>query len=178
LGFTGLPWTYDNKQDGPKNVKSRIDRAVACPAWSLALPDAPLQHILSFRSDHLPLLLYLFKPQAHRNFKQWYRYEAFWEREPSLDDTIKEAWLRRGENENLGQISSSLQGVMSDLKTWSKKTIGSVHRKLDTYRKRLEILATKRTPTTKEKGKSSLLKWRNCCTKKKSYSANAPEPYG
>jgi hypothetical protein len=115
-----------------------------------------LQHIPSFRSDHLPLLLNLFKPQTRRNFKQCYRYEAFWEREPSLDDTIKEAWLRRRENENLGQIASSLQGVMSDLKTWSKKTIGSVPRKLDTYRKRLEILATKRDTNSQGERKKLL----------------------
>jgi endonuclease/exonuclease/phosphatase family metal-dependent hydrolase len=62
LGYTGLPWTYDNKQEGSKNVKSRIDMVVACPAWSLELPEASLHHIPSFRSDHLPLLLKLFKP--------------------------------------------------------------------------------------------------------------------
>jgi endonuclease/exonuclease/phosphatase family metal-dependent hydrolase len=31
LGFTGLPWTYNNKQKGKKNVRVRLDRAVASP---------------------------------------------------------------------------------------------------------------------------------------------------
>jgi hypothetical protein len=29
LGYSGLPWPYDHKQEGPKNV--RLDRVVACP---------------------------------------------------------------------------------------------------------------------------------------------------
>jgi hypothetical protein len=39
--------------------------------------------------------------------------------------------LKQGGNEHLGQIASKLQGVMSDLRTWSKKTIGSVPKKVD-----------------------------------------------
>lgn len=29
LGFHGVPWTYNNKQASNKNVKVRLDRAVA-----------------------------------------------------------------------------------------------------------------------------------------------------
>jgi hypothetical protein len=34
LGFTGLPWTLDNKQAGDRNVKVRLDRVVATTSWS------------------------------------------------------------------------------------------------------------------------------------------------
>jgi hypothetical protein len=27
IGFTGTPWTYDNKRQGDRNVKVRLDRA-------------------------------------------------------------------------------------------------------------------------------------------------------
>jgi hypothetical protein len=33
VGFIGLPWTYDNKQLGERNVKVRLDRVVASPNW-------------------------------------------------------------------------------------------------------------------------------------------------
>jgi hypothetical protein len=52
LGFVGLPWTYDNKQEGSRNVKVRFDRAVASPAWADSFPDAQLHHLTSSRSDH------------------------------------------------------------------------------------------------------------------------------
>lgn len=56
LSFTGVPWTYDNKQDGDRNVKVRLDRVVASPSWSSWFPDARLQHLTSSRSDHCPIL--------------------------------------------------------------------------------------------------------------------------
>jgi endonuclease/exonuclease/phosphatase family metal-dependent hydrolase len=31
LGFTGVPYTYDNRRHGRANVRVRLDRAVACP---------------------------------------------------------------------------------------------------------------------------------------------------
>jgi hypothetical protein len=34
LGYKGNPFTYDNKQAGRRNVKVRLDRAMACPLWS------------------------------------------------------------------------------------------------------------------------------------------------
>jgi hypothetical protein len=33
LGFNGLLWTFDNKKKGERNVKVRLDRAVASPSW-------------------------------------------------------------------------------------------------------------------------------------------------
>jgi endonuclease/exonuclease/phosphatase family metal-dependent hydrolase len=38
LGFSGLPWTYNNKQKGRKNVRVRLDRATASPEWSNHFP--------------------------------------------------------------------------------------------------------------------------------------------
>jgi hypothetical protein len=58
LGFRGRPWTYDNKQAGERNVKVRLDCAVAnlgCADW---FPDAILEHIVSPRSNHCPIVLH------------------------------------------------------------------------------------------------------------------------
>jgi exonuclease III len=57
IGFRGLPWTYENKQSSPRNVRVRLDRAVASPSWSTWFPEAKLQHIVSSRSDHCPIYL-------------------------------------------------------------------------------------------------------------------------
>jgi endonuclease/exonuclease/phosphatase family metal-dependent hydrolase len=57
IGFTGTPWTFDNKQKGDINVKIRLDRAVASPEWSLRFPNTRLRHIISSRLEHSPLLL-------------------------------------------------------------------------------------------------------------------------
>lgn len=57
LGFRGPKWTYDNKQEGQKNVRARLDRAVASSCWSNEFKEATIEHICTTRSDHLPLLL-------------------------------------------------------------------------------------------------------------------------
>ena len=77
-GFHGTPWTYNNKQEGSKNVKVRSFRAVACPQWSSLFPDCKVSHIMSSRSDHCPLLIQLFGfPRKCRIVKQL-KYEAYW----------------------------------------------------------------------------------------------------
>ena len=57
LGFTGLPWTYDNMQAGRRNVRVRLDRAVATSSWSNMFEHAALDHLVSPCSDHCPILL-------------------------------------------------------------------------------------------------------------------------
>lgn len=88
INFVGPPWTYDNKRKDKANVKARIDRAVASPAWSNLFPTAKLTHICSSRSDHLPLLLDCDLSSQQQKFQHTPRYEYMWEREPSLDDVI------------------------------------------------------------------------------------------
>jgi exonuclease III len=69
LGFSGLPWTYDNKQAGVRNVKVCLDRAVATPSWSEWFPDATVQHIVTSRSDHCPLFLDLERDRGAQDMK-------------------------------------------------------------------------------------------------------------
>jgi exonuclease III len=59
LGYVGCPWTFDNNQSGRKNVRVRLDRAVACPSWSQLYPQATVQHLVSSRSDHCPIVISL-----------------------------------------------------------------------------------------------------------------------
>jgi endonuclease/exonuclease/phosphatase family metal-dependent hydrolase len=57
LGFTGVPFTYDNKRSGNANVKVRLDRAVANPAWRDRFVNARVNHHVSPCSDHCPISL-------------------------------------------------------------------------------------------------------------------------
>jgi endonuclease/exonuclease/phosphatase family metal-dependent hydrolase len=59
LGFRGLPWTYNNKQSAERNVRVRLDRAIATTNWSHLFPGASVEHLVSPRSDHCPLLIKL-----------------------------------------------------------------------------------------------------------------------
>jgi endonuclease/exonuclease/phosphatase family metal-dependent hydrolase len=91
INFVGPPWTYDNKRKHDKNVKARIDRAVAAPSWSRMYPMSKLTHICSSRSDHLPLLFDCENLVPQDKPPPSVRYEHMWERDPNLQTVIEEA---------------------------------------------------------------------------------------
>jgi hypothetical protein len=95
LGFIGTPWTFDNHQQGERNVRVRLDRAVATPEWSSMFPQVQVSHIQSSRSDHTPLLLAADEVSNDRPKRPIRRYEVAWERIPSPPAAITEAWSRR-----------------------------------------------------------------------------------
>lgn len=47
IGFSGLPWTYDNGQPGRHNVKVHLDRVVASTTWSCLFEQAAVEHLVS-----------------------------------------------------------------------------------------------------------------------------------
>jgi hypothetical protein len=142
LGFFCLPWTYNNKQAGERNVKVRLDRAVANLCWSEWFPEASVQHIVSSRSDHCPLFLDLEHDKGVHKSKQIMRYEIMWEREESLPMEIKTAWEGGTKAQSLGDIAHSLGRVMVSLRKWSSEKFGSVTKELNTIRKGMEELSS------------------------------------
>jgi exonuclease III len=56
LGFSGVPWTFNNKQTRGRNVKVRLDSAVASSSWINWFSSARVNHLMTPRSDHLPIL--------------------------------------------------------------------------------------------------------------------------
>jgi endonuclease/exonuclease/phosphatase family metal-dependent hydrolase len=84
VGYTGVPWTFDNKQAGGRNVRVRLDRAVASPSWSEWFPQVRVKHLISASSDHCPIFLDLEKDHNVQPQRRTARYEVMWEREETL----------------------------------------------------------------------------------------------
>jgi hypothetical protein len=154
LGFNGTPWTYDNKRQGKENVKVRLDRVVASPSWSDIYPQSNVSHLTSSRSDHCPILLKLFQDNASPRTNCALRYEACWESEESLAEEIKVAWENHSKPRDLGQVAANLSGVMDCLQSWSKKTVGSVSKRIEKLRKKLESINMRNLDHEQQKKKS------------------------
>jgi hypothetical protein len=140
LDFRGKPWTFDNKQAGERNVRVRLNRAVVSPSWSSWFPEPTLQHIVSPRSDHCPILLHMVTRDESCKTQHIFRYEVMWERETTLPEEIKTAWERGNSVNNLMDIADSLQGVKRQLTSWSKSKFGAVTKELAKLPQRLECL--------------------------------------
>ena len=139
LGFSGHPFTYDNRRSGRANVQVRLDRAVASNDWRDMFMQASVAHLVSSASDHSPLLL-KFSLEQDRRPRSSRRYELMWERSPALEAIITKSWSSKGTKRNLGDVREALATVMADLHTWSKKTFGNVTCELEKSRTRLEEL--------------------------------------
>ena len=61
LGFSGLPFTWDNKQDGVENVKDPLDRALGNEALRQLFEVVRVKHISMVHSDHYMILTELKK---------------------------------------------------------------------------------------------------------------------
>ena len=137
LGFSGLPWTYDNRKSGGRNVKVRLDRGVATRSWLNRLFDASVTHLTSPCSDHCPLLLRVVLEQGRSAGARQAYYEIMWERDATPDERVQSAWSNGVTHGDLGVVYSALNGVLSALKSWSACHFGSVRKELERLRMQL-----------------------------------------
>jgi hypothetical protein len=140
IGFAGLPWTYDNKRGGKRNVEERLDRVVASPSWSSLFSNACVKHLTSPCSDYCPILLQMYQGKGAEKLNKIRRYEIMWEREESLGQEIEAAWEAAGAKPCLGAVSKALKEVMCSLQQWSHDKFRSVRKKLEDLRRKLEAL--------------------------------------
>jgi hypothetical protein len=140
LGFSGPCWTYNNKQKGIRNVKVRLDRAVACPLWSNMFPHAEVKHLISSRSDHLPILINLQKNDEFPRGNGCFRYEMMWERVESLEEEINVAWNGHVRANCLQNVHQKLKSTMVCLKSWSRENFGAVSKEINKIKNRLQWL--------------------------------------
>lgn len=105
IGFSGLPYTFDNKQSGQRNVKVCLDRAVTDDRWRTIFTEAQLVHLVSPCSDHCPLLVRLAQEEQVRPRHKCLQYEIYWERDATLPERIAWTW---NETERKGTFGGHL----------------------------------------------------------------------
>ena len=90
VGFVGNPFTWNNNRKGVENIKERLDRGLASPAWIHLHLDLSLLHLPAINSDHNLITLntnttscFLLRP---------FRFEEFWSEDPFCGQVIEIAW--------------------------------------------------------------------------------------
>lgn len=107
-------------------MRARLDRGVASPEWCGLFPQAYVQHIVTSRSDHFPLLLSLDHETTSSGNNRPFRYEMTWERVQSLEAMVKDSWGSVENAKTLADVARKLGQVQKSLTTWAKKDFGSI----------------------------------------------------
>jgi hypothetical protein len=115
LGFSGIPFSFDNKRKGRANVKVWLDRVVSCPAWRYMFSDTRVKHLTSPCSDHRPLHVSIVQEERETHPKPRRHYEIMWERSAELAEQIELAWAGAGTKASLGEVRQRLDKGMTEL---------------------------------------------------------------
>ncbi|CAM8982876.1 unnamed protein product [Rhodiola kirilowii] len=135
LGYKGYKFTYSNRRQGSEEVASRLDRAVGDDLWVDRFPNAIVEHLISHRSDHCPLLL-SFDGIIQVNHKL-FRFESMWMRDTSLVDMVRDSWTP---NKTGITLNSKLTDLSQHLNRWNKRNFGNVGSHLKRLKEELAVV--------------------------------------
>jgi exonuclease III len=110
LGYYGLPYTWDNKQEGLRNVKARLDRALVDEDFASLFGSTTVYHIQTTISDHCALLVDIKKEEAkygHSNQMKPFRYENMWRQHEDYPDVVTKAWNLSGDTMDLSSLKEN-----------------------------------------------------------------------
>jgi len=139
LGFIGLPYTWDNRQQGADNIKVRLDRAFATESFSDLFRETKVWNMQTTESDHSCLIIECNCSNRGRSRKQkknWY--ENMWRRDPSYMKLVEDAWGDGAAVHDMNQLHHTLGKMQSSLREWEVSIFGSVRTDLARLRRELE----------------------------------------
>ena len=141
LGYYGLPYTWDNRQQGTRNFKVRLDRGLGDDKFLECFHNTTVNHIQCTESDHCALLIAVRRSDwmDEARLIRPFRFENAWTRHDTYNQVVHEAWTSGCHD--LASLYGALGVVRNRLQNWSKSEFGSVKKQIRTMRQKLEIFA-------------------------------------
>lgn len=131
LGFSGLPYTRNNRRfDGPV-AWVRLDQALASSDWMLKFPTARLHHLSGFSFDHKPI--WLCSDDVHTRFyrtQRPFRFEAMWVKDERCEEVVHSAWDMGSDRDPMSSVLMKVGHCQDQLATWNKNVFRNVCWKL------------------------------------------------
>ena len=135
LGFVGKKFTWKGQRCGGL-VLERLDRAVANNHWLSQNPGTKVQHLHSYSSDHLAIIVKPegIVPRQNRSFK----FEQMWLRDRGCSDTVISAWGLSLMGAKMPEVARKIHTCGEKLSEWSKNNFGSIRKLLEEKKKLLD----------------------------------------
>ena len=150
LGFSGYPYTWDNKRDGDENIQVRLDRATCNEGFLQLFPETEVEHILTEESDHQAILVRAQEtaPRRCNGSVRPFRFEEAWTRHEQYDTMIEQAWMAAGTgDEGLSAAWRKFATMTGSMQRWAREVFGSIRRQIKTLKAQL-LEATERALVT------------------------------
>lgn len=159
LGYHGLPYTWDNRQEADRNVKVRLDRGFGDDKFMEIMGESEVFHVPLVESDHCGLLVEvreneLARRRRRRRKPKPFRYENMWKSHGEYMEFVNRVWDPSSDPPDLSVASSALLSLQGSLKTWDREVFGSVKQQVQQLRAELETERSTtlyRGPTDKER---------------------------
>ncbi|KAL5559046.1 hypothetical protein UlMin_035257 [Ulmus minor] len=87
---SGGNYSWSNRRQGNRRIRSKIDRAVANEEWWRSFPNASIRMLPQTTSDHNPQILYCFEQNSFA--KRPFRFEAMWIEDKRSYWVVNQAW--------------------------------------------------------------------------------------
>ncbi|XP_048496207.1 uncharacterized protein LOC125495509 [Beta vulgaris subsp. vulgaris] len=120
---SGRYFTWNNKQDGPKIVFSRINRVIATQKWLDSFELVVVVVMPEGSYDHTPVVLQVY-PQIHK--KKPFRFLNMWCHHQALSDTVQQVWSNHVHGCVMFRVMQKLKQVKIALKSLNKEGFGDV----------------------------------------------------
>jgi hypothetical protein len=128
LGFVGNKFTWSNCRIGRENIRERLNRGLANRNWVHLFPNALVNHLPAFQSDHCPILIST--TGSYRNLLKPFHFEAFWTWDQSSHSVVALAWLSKVEGSPTFFLSRKWKCMKNALKVWNQHHFGHIQHKI------------------------------------------------
>ncbi|XP_045789301.1 uncharacterized protein LOC123884274 [Trifolium pratense] len=112
----------------------KLDRTLVDVPWRMSFPDAYVEVLGKFHSDHNPLLLQCGLP-LHNDGSRPFRFEAAWITNPNYSNIVQTAW-----GKSIDNFTSCLHNVQQDSLRFHKETFGNIRKRKIQIERRLKVI--------------------------------------
>ncbi|XP_073357926.1 uncharacterized protein [Aegilops tauschii subsp. strangulata] len=136
LGFSGYPFTWDNKREGMENIQVRLDRATCNGDFAQLFPATEVIHVMTEESDPQAQVIKALKMIGDKgeHGQRPFMYEAVWVRHEQYETMVAAAWEEaHAANQGGGRLATtcnSLRAATRSMQEWSRRVFGSIRKQI------------------------------------------------
>jgi hypothetical protein len=128
LGYSGNPFTWNNKRQGRENLRERLDRGLSNKDWVLLFPNSHISHLPASSSNHNPILLSTSGNSLH--LPKPFKFEEFWIRDLSSHTVTAGAWQVNPNGSAAFSLCRKFKATKAALKLWNTLHFGNIQKNI------------------------------------------------